>query len=84
MPETPVIGVRLWGQALTEWILRCATDNDDFRRVGRVRLAAGATTTSGETYSTQLAGCRRLKIAPAEDGQILWLSEIQLLVPPTR
>jgi hypothetical protein len=82
MPETPVIGVRLWGQALTEWILRCATDNDDFRRVGRVRLAAGATTTSGETYSTDLAGCRRLKIAPAEDGQILWLSEIQLLVPP--
>jgi hypothetical protein len=82
MPETSIIGVRLWGQPITEWILRCATDGANFRRMGRIRLPPGPTTTSGETYTTELAGCRQLKIAPAEDGQIWWLSEVQLLVPP--
>jgi hypothetical protein len=81
VPATPIVGVRLWGQPLTEWILRCATNGTDFRRMGRVRLSPSATTSSGDSYTTELAGCRQLKIAPAEDGQIWWLSEIQLLVP---
>ena len=80
LPATAVIGVRLRGEPNTVWQLRCAGPDGAFDRVGRVRLAAGPEPQWGETFLRALAGCRQLKVAPAEHRP-MWLDQLELLEP---
>jgi hypothetical protein len=80
LPKTPMVGLRLWGEGSTLWQLRCSGDDGTFRRIGRVRIGDGYDVQSGETFITDLPNCRQLKIAPAQDHEIWWLTEIELFV----
>jgi hypothetical protein len=80
LPATEVIGVRLRGEPNTVWQLRCAGPDGAFDRIGRVRLAAGPEPQWGETFPRTLAGCRQIKVAPAEHRP-MWLDQLELLEP---
>jgi hypothetical protein len=78
--ETAAIGIRVWGQPESVWQIRCSADGSAFARAGRVRIAAGSGTQSGEAFLKDLSTCRQIKVAPATDGALSWLSEVQVLI----
>ena len=74
-----VIGVRLWGQGATDWLLGCVRDDGTTAPAGQVHIAGGDGAQSGDAFVRSISACRTLTVTPSGNSAGTWLSEIQLL-----
>lgn len=75
-----VIGVRLWGQGATDWLMGCVHEDGKTTPMGQVHIAVGDGAQSGDAFLKGVETCRAVTVTPPGNNAGMWLSEIQLLV----